>query len=252
MNHLFDRNAIVYSESENAHVTAFTDYSEHCDQPYVFLGNECQDILTLVHELGHYTAFYHFKDAQLAYDTCEVHSQGNEWLIIQYLNGKLDQDVYEAFLLRRLRSGLRTMIVCTLVDEYEESIYTCGDISSPDIFENVMENVLDSYEGIEAIDTREYLYIYSQYVTIEAPVYYLSYATSELASMSLYAVAVEEGYETAQNIYMDLCLNTPTDKAFLDTLEDVGLPDPFEHDTFSQIIDGFEELFEENIENPAA
>jgi len=252
MNHLFDRDALMYTSSENAYLTAFTNFSDYCDQPYVFLGNQSQNLLVLIHELGHYTAFYHFTDATLPYDTCEVHSQGNEWLMLYYLDGKLDPQVYEMFLLWRLRSGLDTIILSTLVDEYEETVYTCETLTSPEQFLSIMEDVLESYDGYESWLSKEELYTYAQYVTIEAPVYYLSYATSELASMSLYSIAEQQGYETAQNLYIDLCLKTAINQVFFDTLKDVGLPNPFDADTVENIITSFEAITSSNIVAPAA
>jgi len=252
MAHLFDREAVLYTQSENAYDTAYTNYSEYCAQPFVYLGNNCQDILTLVHELGHYAAFYHFTDATLPYDTGEVHSQGNEWLMMWYLDGMIDPDVYETLLLWRLRGGLETVILSTLVDEYEEEIYCHREVSSPEELEGIMYELMDGYEGIEHIESKEGLYTYAQYVTMEAPVYYLSYATSELASMSLYALAEEEGYEKAQEIYTELCLETPTDNDFFESLADVGLPDPFESDTVLRIVESFESVLAERALAPAA
>lgn len=252
MGYLFDRDAVWYSSSENAHQVAFTNYSSYCDQPYIFLGNGVQDLLTLVHELGHYAAFYHFVDASLPYDTAEVHSQGNEWLMLQYLNGKLDQEVYDTFLLWRLRYGLDTIILSTIVDEYEERVYTGNGISSPQDFRTIMNEVLDGYPGLAQIDTLESFYIYAQYVTIQSPVYYLSYATSELAAMSFYALADEKGYKEAQRTYIELCLETPTDKLFFETLQDVGLPDPFKANTVAKIIESFDSVLEADVVLPAA
>lgn len=252
MGYLFDRDAVVYSSSENAHQVAYTNYSYYYGQPYVFLGNGVQDMLTLVHELGHYAAFYHFADATLPYDTAEVHSQGNEWLMLQYLSGTLDQEVYDAFLLWRLRYGLDTIILSTIVDEYEERVYTGNKLSSPEDFRTIMNEVLDGYEGIEQIDSNDAFYIYSQYVTLETPVYYLSYATSELAAMSFYALADEKGYEEAQRTYIKLCLETPTDKLFFETLQDVGLPDPFKAETVTKIIESFDAVLEAEMVLPAA
>ena len=252
MNHLFDRDALVYTESEHAHSVAYTQYSDYAEQPYVFLGNGVQDLLTLVHEQGHYTAYYHFSDADLPYDTAEVHSQGNEWLMMQYLDGKLDEDVYEAFLLRRLRNGLDVIILSTVVDEFEETVYTAEQAVRPEDYRTVLNTVLDGYDGVEALGDRDELYVYTQYVTIESPVYYLSYATSELAAMSFYTLAEEKGYAAAQDVYVDLCMETPTGATFFETLSDVGLPNPFEADTVTRLVDAFASVTEENVMAAAA
>ena len=252
MHNLFDREAAVYTQADSAHVVAFTNYSEYYDQPYVFYGNNAQDLLTVVHELGHYASFYHFTDATLPYDTCEVHSQANEWLMLHYLNGEIDPDVYEAFLLWRLDYGLSTIVTCTVVDEFEELVYRQNALHSPEEFRAILYRVLDEYETIDGVMDYEDFYIYTQYVTMESPVYYLSYATSELVSMLFYTIAEEQGYEEAQEIYINLCLETPIGEVFFDTLMDVGLPNPFEPDTVREIIHAYDALYEETAWNQAA
>ncbi len=252
MGNAFSRDAAVYTQSDNAHFLAYSNYSEYYDQPYVFFGNQCQDLLTVVHELGHYASFYHFTDATLPYDTCEVHSQANEWLMLHYLGDELDRDVYEAFLLWRLEYGLDTILVSTVVDEFEELVYKENALTSPEAFRTILYKVLDEYENIASVMDYEDFYIYTQYVTMESPVYYLSYATSELVSMLFYTIAEEQGYEAAQEIYIDLCLETPIGERFFHTLMDVGLPNPFEADTVDNIIHAYDQLFVENMLNQAA
>ena len=251
MRNLFEREAVVYTQSENAYQIAYTNYSEYLDQPFVFLGNGWQDMLTVVHELGHYAAFYHFSDGDLPYDTCEVHSQGNEWLIMRFLDGKLDESIYKTFLLWRLRYGLELIITSTFIDEYEEEVYKRDKIDSPQELEIIMEELLKEYEGIEQLESKESLYTYVQDVTIAAPVYYLNYATSEMVSMLFYTIADEKGYEAAQDIYIDLCLETPTDNTFIDTLRDIGFPDPFESDTVVRAIESFESVVEDDMQAAA-
>ncbi|MBP3342349.1 MAG: hypothetical protein J6K99_07465 [Peptococcaceae bacterium] len=252
MHNLFDKDAAVYTQSDSAYVVAYTNYSEYYDQPYVFYGNGAQDLLTVVHELGHYASFYHFTDAALPYDTCEVHSQANEWLMLHYLSDKLDPDVYEAFLLWRLDYGLSNIVACTVVDAFEELVYQQNALKSPEDFQTVLYSVLNEYENIDYVMDYEDFYIYAQYVTMESPVYYLSYATSELVSMLFYTIAEEQGYEAAQDIYIDLCLETPIGEVFFDTLMDVGLPNPFETDTVRNIIHAYDTLYEESVWNQAA
>ncbi len=254
MNNLFELGAVVYAESENAYQIAYTDYSNVYNQPFVFFGKDCQNLITVVHELGHYAAFYHFTNAELPYDVAEVHSQGNEWLMLKYLEGKIDDDVYELFLLWMLIDALSGIIICTVVDEFEELVYaqdglikTCYD------FEKVFMDVIGTYDGIEAIAPKSYIYIYSQYVTMEAPVYYLNYATSELVAMSFYTIANNEGYKKAQDIYVDLCLETQTGKSFFETLTNVKLLDPFDSEAVSSIMESFEMILnEEQLVDAAA
>jgi len=241
MNYLFEREGLVYTQSNNAYEVAFTNFSSYYDQPYVFLGKGYQDLFTLIHELGHYTAFYHFANGDIGYDTCEVHSQGNEWMLISYLDGKIDEDVYDVLVLWQLSSSLETVVLSTIVDEYEERVYE-NEITSTDELEFIMSVLYDEYEGIQYLGTEKDLYYYVQRATMRSPVYYLNYATSSMASISLYSVERERGYSVAQEIYTDLCLTTSIDNTFLEILVDVGLPSPFEEQTFINIIESFDFL----------
>ncbi len=251
MNYLFEREAVVYADSENSFATAYTGYAEYSEQPYIFFGNDTQDLLTVVHELGHYAAYYHF-DVNLPVDTAETHSQSNEWLMLDYLDGKLDQDVYQALCLWRLSKGLDNIVICTVLDDYEETVYTTDKIDSPEDFKYILYSVLDEYDGINQLKSYKGWYTYAQKVILKTPVYYLSYATSELVAMSFYAVAEENGYQTAQEIYIDLCLETPTDNTFFDTLMAVGLPDPFDAENLTKTINAFKTKFSEESVDYAA
>ena len=159
---------------------------------------------------------------------------------VAYLEDKLNEDVYEVFLMWRLCYGLENIIISTYVDEYEELVYTCKEDLDKDALEVIFKELVNDYVDMELFIDNESLYDYVQQVTMRSPVYYLSYATSEIAAMTFYTVATEEGYEVAQEMYVDLCLETPTDKLFFDTLIDVGWPNPFEEDTIERIMDAFE------------
>ena len=89
MNNMFTLpNAMLYGTSENALQGAFTAYIGYFEQPVAYFGPGYQDLYTIVHELGHYTAYYHFDDSSLPYDLAETHSQGNEWLFTAYLKNE--------------------------------------------------------------------------------------------------------------------------------------------------------------------
>ena len=159
--------------------------------------------------------------------------------MLKYLEEKVDSNVYEVFMLWRLCYGLEVIITSTFVDEYEELVYTYKNDLDTDALKSIFLELVDSYEGMEYFMDNDSLYEYVQQVTMMSPVYYLSYATSEIAAMTFYAVASEDGYGVAQDMYVDICLETPTDKSFFDTLMDVGLPNPFENDTVERIMDAF-------------
>ncbi|MBR2633948.1 MAG: hypothetical protein IKD31_00020 [Clostridia bacterium] len=244
MNALFDREALFCAEKESAYEIAYSEYSDYLQQPFVFLGYGYQQILTLIHELGHYTAYTHYLSGALPYDLGEVHSQGNEWLFLDYLEERIENEaVYEAFLLYRLQNGLLTVVMSTVVDEFEERVYTAAEGGATPMLRNILSDV---WEGVEAESGirlhRSDFDAYVQQVTMESPVYYLSYAVSEIAAMSLYAEAQTNGYEAAQAIYTELCLEADPALSCREALEAAGLPNPLLWDTMAKIGDAYDSL----------
>ena len=62
--------------------------------------------------------------------------------------------------------------------------------------------------------------------------------------MTFFTVASEDGYGEAQKIFTDLCLETPVGVSFFETLTDIGLPDPYQPDTFLRTKDAFKAVLE--------
>ena len=91
-----------------------------------------------------------------------------------------------------------------------------------------MLDICAKYEGIEeSFD----MVTYVKYVSILQPVYYISYATSEISSISLYLIA-EENYATAQEIYRKLQEDIDPTAGFLANVELAGLMSPFAEETY--------------------
>ena len=57
MKKLFKKDRAVFANGENALDAAYTIYLSYYDEPIVYFGPGYQDMLTVVHESGHYAAF---------------------------------------------------------------------------------------------------------------------------------------------------------------------------------------------------
>ncbi len=243
MNNLFTiENAVIYGEGENALQGAFTTYMGYFSQPVVYFGPGYQDLYTVVHELGHYTAYYYFDDSTLPYDLAEVHSQGNEWLLTAYLQEEVSPKVYEALYLNNLATGLTTVMYATVVDHFEELVYTAETPIAADGYDEVMQLVCAQYEGLEeAMTLAGYRdpFSYAQYVTVSSPGYYLSYATSQIASIGVYLLAQENGYSEALAAYTTLQEGIDTTLGFAASIEAAGLLSPFAQETYVKLQETF-------------
>ena len=136
-----------------------------------------------------------------------------------------------------------TVVMSTVVDEFEERVYTAAEGGATPMLRNILSDV---WEGVEAESGirlhRSDFDAYVQQVTMESPVYYLSYAVSEIAAMSLYAEAQTNGYEAAQAIYTELCLEADPALSCREALEAAGLPNPLLWDTMAKIGDAYDSL----------
>ena len=136
--------------------------------------------------------------------------------------------------LNRLLSGLTTVIYSTVVDHFEELVYTAETPVKATEYAAVMDTVCAQYKGInEALSGMKYTpFAYAQHVTLTAPGYYLSYATSEIASVGVYVMAQEEGYGQAQQAYIYLQEGVDVTANFATAIQMAKLPSPFEKDTY--------------------
>ena len=186
-----------------------------------------------VHELGHYFSDRVNGHRSIQMDLAEVQSQGNEWLFWAYLEQILDEDVFDAVYYYQFYNALCTVIIGTLIDEFEERCYRRGLTDAEDADE-IMAAVMWEYGGKEWLET--YVTspdLYWRYVTVESSVYYVSYAISMLGALQLYSVAQEESYQSAMEVY--LMLIQPTSNVFLGTLTAVGLKTPMDYGLYEDL-----------------
>ncbi len=235
---MFERpNASLFGVSEDALEGAFTTYVSEFEQPIAYFGPGYDGLYTLVHELGHYAAYYQYTTSTLPFDLAETHSQGNEWLLTSYLKTKVSPNVYNALLLENLTTGLTTVVYSTLVDHFEELVYTAATPVKASEYSKLMDTVCASYEGLEGVASglRYTPFEYAQRVTLTSPGYYLSYATSQVAAIGVYLLAEEQGYQAAVNAYTVLQEGIELDASFAEALGTAGLPSPFQAATFEKL-----------------
>ena len=232
MNNMIDGDLAIFANGENALEGAFTTYIPYFETPVAFFGRGYQDMLTIVHEAGHFAVFDRLDAVNMPVDFCEVHSQANEWMFIAYLEDELDPEVYELIKLTRLVRGLDTIILATAVDECEEKVYTSvtSDTTEAQLAEIITEAL--SVYGEDIVE--EYrLELYFRYVAAENPVYYLSYALSEVVSLTSF-VEAEDDLTAAQRDYLKFVDDSIDTDAIID-----GLEEAFDEDTCVDIVDVF-------------
>ncbi len=237
MNAVYDKKASVFATSTRSQGTAFANYSGYYEEAFTFFGKSYQDVFTFIHELGHYVSFSGY-DAGMPYDFAETHSQGNEWMFLSYLEGKISAKVYDYLLYENLNNAMITMLRGMLIDEFEYRVYTAETPYTADQYKDVFISVLEEF-GLDASAVDAYYKRYTQYVIINSPCYYLNYVTSSMASVGFYTLAKTEGYEVAQEVYRKLQEDCDLSMSYAQILDSIGLPSPFEIEAYEMLLEVF-------------
>ena len=233
MRHMFENKNCVISGKPNSHPTAFQTYLYEDETPFCLFGSSGQSSTTVVHEIGHYYAAYTNNDIS-NYDLCETHSQGNEFLFLNYCSDKLNSQVYDVVEGYQLVNAYYIIIMATIIDEYEQRVYALDSVegfTSAD-FDAIMEDVCKQYGGAVYVQsTYADPFNYWRQVCITSPVYYISYAVSSVAALEI-AALVEEDKDAAYTAYTNLVEGITYEDGFLGALEKAGLTTPFEEETY--------------------
>lgn len=234
---MFEAENSLFANGEHSYQGAFTGWLYEYGRPFCYFGPGYQSSSTVIHELGHYYAEQFQMDEDLAMDLAEIHSQGNEMLFLVYLKDHVSKGVYEALSSYLLVDSLLTVLMCLVIDEFEMKVYQNADtITDPKKdLDRIMREVIDRYGGdsffMENISDP---YWYWRRVTIESPVYYISYAVSGIVAIELYAEALID-YDLATQMYRYLAEEARPSQGFLEVIRAAGLLTPFDPDIYVSI-----------------
>lgn len=233
---MFDGNIIIMDDTPSAMEGAFTTVISD-EQMICFFGPGYMSPLTAMHEVGHYYGGKHVPLNDLPLDLAEVHSQANEWLFLSYAADHMNFKLHNTTVDYKLYSDLATIIICVIIDEFEERVYTHSDIANltGDDLDAIMEDVCENYGGIDFVSNYATdIQNYWRMVVVDQPVYYISYAVSAIASINVYTIA-EEDYEQAIEVYRALIEEVDLEEGFLGNIQNAELDGPFDEDFYVQL-----------------
>lgn len=234
--YLFEKNAAFFEDGSNAYAGAFVNYISYYEEPFAYFGPDYKGTYTIVHEMGHYASAYSYNFGGLNYDLAETHSQANEWLFSYFLKDHMNEEAHDVLVAQNLAEALQMVCIATVIDAFEQAVYY-GDYM-PTEYEDLMKSIFDEYGMADVYDWAN-MQIYYMLVAPTSPVYYISYATSQIASINLYVVAEQQGYEAAQEVYRKLQEEGDDEQGFVEVLELAGLPNPFEESTYTAMLEVF-------------
>lgn len=234
MNHLWENDRAIFADNTGAREGAFT--VNIGDDAICFFGPGYDMTLTLVHEMGHYASTLNLDLDECPMDLAELHSQGNEWLFMNYVQNEMEPQVYEVVRDYKMYMDMCTILVSFMVDDFEERVYTT-DVSgyTKADFDAVADEVCQAYGGAEFVaNFLTDFQLYWRLVVMESPVYYVSYAMSDIAALNLYTIASQDT-EKAYEIYTHLLKDVDMDLGFQENLKQVGLSGPFDSQVYEAI-----------------
>lgn len=234
MSHLWQYDRAIFADSTGAKEGAFT--VNIGEDAICYFGPGYDGTLTLVHEMGHYASTLNLDLNACPMDLAELHSQGNEWLFMNQVREELNPNVYAVIRDYKMYMDMCTILVSFMVDDFEERIYTT-DVSgyTREDFDAVAEEVCQAYGGVDFVNN--FLTDFQSYwrlVVMESPVYYVSYAMSDVAALNLYTIASQDR-EKAYEIYGHLLKDLDMELGFQENLKKVGLSGPFDSTVYEAI-----------------
>lgn len=238
---LFDAESSIWVDGKNAYEGAYTTYLYDEGRPFCYFGPGYQGSFTVVHEMGHYYAGCYNAISDVPLDLAEVHSQANEYLFLRYLKDTFNEDVYRALELYQVLDTSATIILATVIDDFEEYVYTNYEtiVENETPLDDVMEMICEDYGGAEMLAEQVAdMNRYWKLVVLDSPVYYISYALSATAALSIYEIAVED-QDAARAIFRELSEDLDVTRSFREILASAELPDPYAQNTFVAIRDCF-------------
>ncbi|MGN1481705.1 hypothetical protein [Porcipelethomonas sp.] len=217
--------------------------------PFIFncpIG-DYNDIRTMIHEFGHANAeFIHptraFDESfGNSLDTLEIHSQGMEVLFTDYSDDIFGQKSGKVFKDYTIYAMTSSIIEGCLFDEFQRFAYENPD-STVDQLNAKYEELCGEY-GVEYSRDVVYFMDWTDVAhNYNAPMYYISYATSALSSLDLWIKNADDR-DSAIDTYKNL-IDCQADSPYMETIKKIGLRNIFEPGTITSIAEETSYLLE--------
>lgn len=224
----------LFTEAGDAMPGAFT--TSIGQRSYCYFGPGYASSNTVVHEGGHYYASRFCDISSVPLDLAETHSQGNEWLFVSFLEGVMPEKQHKALVDYLLYENIAMSLICMMVDEFEERVYTTDltDFTAAD-FDAIMDTVTKGYFPFDDVSNKlADMHSYWRQVVVEQPVYYISYAVSGIAALSMYTAA-QADFDAAFATYQKLCEEPVLEAGFLGNISEAGLASPFDEQFYREL-----------------
>ena len=228
---LYDIEPSVYKAD-----TSFETYLSDYEAPFIFVkpkGNT-EDLLTFIHEFGHYTDAYANFNANETIDIAEVFSQSLEFISLSHMSDILSAREIEQLRRGKMIDALNTFIQQAAFADFESKAHAIGpdELTAEKLNELALQASQDfgfCPEGFE-----EFYRYYWMDIThfFEYPFYVISYPVSLDVAMQIYELELQEPGR-GQDKYFEIL---PRDwDTFMETVTNGGLESPFAEGSMDSI-----------------
>ncbi len=236
-----DKNQGAYTISLPEYGTAFIMNNAY--------GNT-RDIMTLVHEFGHFNADFYSTDSVLwgssNIDVAEIQSQGLEVLFSQFAGEMYGEENAEAMNADTIYNMLYAIDEGCMYDEFQQYVYRTPGITLDDV-NAAFKRIAEEYGYYFQKDSAVYMWM-DVHHNFQSPMYYVSYATSALAALEIWS-ELQVNPESATEMYMEISASSRL-VGYDDTLENAGLPDVFEEGNIQKLAQAIEDAFDDTETEP--
>lgn len=237
--HLYD-----WDVDEKKMQIGYTTYLSEYEAPFMFHASDGSfyDVMTLIHEFGHYNEFYQNGQSQYyeldSIDVSEVHSQALELLFLDFYDEIYGENA-EDFRLYTIYSVLTSIVDGCLYDEFQCEVYKNPDMTAEEITERYIE-LSEQYgiRGLSVSNGSAYQWMENVHM-FEQPMYYISYAVSAIAAFEIWEESIDDwkaGTETYLTFVEQGC-NT----GIRDAVSACGLSNVLSESTVRELADAVSE-----------
>lgn len=236
VNYMLQNRLYDFTNSNTKMDTNFTTYISDYRAPFIFAkwDGAAENITTALHELGHFTSYYHNADvgysAGDSLDLAEVDAQALVLLLFKDYDsffGKLADEARVSTLI----DAMFSLLSGCMEDEFQQDVYEDPNMTLAEL--NALYARLASEYGLDDI----YGYTGTEWVlithTFQTPLYYISYAASMVPALELFDLA-QSDLAAAKTAYFNILMREQYD-GLQDVMAKNGLNPVFSQDTIAEI-----------------
>lgn len=214
------------------------------DSPFL----SSKDFNTYTHEFGHYNAYFYDVpntfDEGNCLDISEIQSQGLEMLMAMQYPDMFDENTALFLEYQQVDGLIDSISTGAIIAEFEIYAYEHPDATIEELGKRYLE--IYNEHGYRYADGIDHLYTWADVPHIfTSPFYYVSYATSALSALEIYAMAHED-YPMAVEKYMEVSA-VDSRMGYKTACAYIGLSDIFEKGTVKRIFRDVNRIVSEKI-----